>query len=212
MAFRGVDYFCVDSLFSEEELMVRQTARRFAEERILPLIRDCYREGRFPVEIDPGDGGARLPRRQSGRLRLRRHEQRRVRPDHAGTGARRFRRAQLRLRAGRAGHVPHPSPTAARSRSRSGCPPCRAARRSAASASPSPISAPIPPACAPPRGATAMAGCSTARRPGSPTAARPMWPWSGRAPRRAWSASWWSAARRATPPRTSTANGRCARR
>src|SRR4051794_18450900 len=51
MAFRGVDYFCVDSLLSEEELMVRQTARRFAEERILPLIRDCFREGRFPSEI-----------------------------------------------------------------------------------------------------------------------------------------------------------------
>ena len=53
MAFRGVDYFLVDSLFSEEELMVRQTARRFAEERILPLIRDCYRDGRFPSEIIP---------------------------------------------------------------------------------------------------------------------------------------------------------------
>ena len=53
MAFKGVDYFCVDSLFSEEELMVRQTARRFAEERILPLIRDCYRDGRFPAEIVP---------------------------------------------------------------------------------------------------------------------------------------------------------------
>ena len=53
MAFRGVDYFCVDSLFSEEELMVRQTARRFAEERILPLIRDCYREARFPSEVIP---------------------------------------------------------------------------------------------------------------------------------------------------------------
>src|SRR6266540_3679725 len=53
MAFRGVDYFSVDSLFSEEELMVRQTARRFAEERILPLIRDCYRDGRFPTELVP---------------------------------------------------------------------------------------------------------------------------------------------------------------
>src|SRR5450759_3541023 len=53
MAFRGVDYFCVDSLFSEEELMVRQTARRFAEERILPLIRVLYREARFPAEIVP---------------------------------------------------------------------------------------------------------------------------------------------------------------
>ena len=53
MAFKGVDYFCVDSLFSEEELMVRQTARRFAEERILPLIRDCYRDARFPAGIVP---------------------------------------------------------------------------------------------------------------------------------------------------------------
>jgi glutaryl-CoA dehydrogenase len=48
-----VDYFCVDSLFSEEELMVRQTARRFAEERIAPLIRDCYRDARFPAELIP---------------------------------------------------------------------------------------------------------------------------------------------------------------
>jgi glutaryl-CoA dehydrogenase len=53
MAFRGVDYFSVDSLFNEEELMVRQTARRFAEERILPLIRDCYRDARFPSELIP---------------------------------------------------------------------------------------------------------------------------------------------------------------
>jgi glutaryl-CoA dehydrogenase len=53
MPFRGVDYFCVDSLFTEEELMVRQTARRFAEERIAPLIRDCFRDARFPAELIP---------------------------------------------------------------------------------------------------------------------------------------------------------------
>jgi glutaryl-CoA dehydrogenase len=53
MPFPGVDYFCVDSLFNEEELMVRRTARRFAEERILPLIRDCYRDARFPTELVP---------------------------------------------------------------------------------------------------------------------------------------------------------------
>src|SRR5579864_3066576 len=53
MAFRGVDYFCVDSLFSEQELLVRQTARRFAEERVAPLIRDCFREARFPRELIP---------------------------------------------------------------------------------------------------------------------------------------------------------------
>ncbi len=53
MPFRGVDYFCVDSLFSEEELLVRQTARRFAEERVAPLIRDCFRDARFPSELIP---------------------------------------------------------------------------------------------------------------------------------------------------------------
>jgi glutaryl-CoA dehydrogenase len=53
MAFRGVDYFSVDSLFNEEELMVRQTARRFADERIQPLIRDCFRDARFPSELIP---------------------------------------------------------------------------------------------------------------------------------------------------------------
>jgi glutaryl-CoA dehydrogenase len=53
MSFRGVDYFLVDSLFGEEERMVRQTARRFADERILPLIRDCYRDARFPSELIP---------------------------------------------------------------------------------------------------------------------------------------------------------------
>src|SRR3954470_4232436 len=53
MAFRGVDYFAVDSLFSEQELMVRQTARRFADERILPVIRDCFRDARFPTELIP---------------------------------------------------------------------------------------------------------------------------------------------------------------
>src|SRR5215470_14393645 len=53
MPFRGVDYFAVDSLFSEQELLVRQTARRFADERILPVIRDCYRDARFPAELIP---------------------------------------------------------------------------------------------------------------------------------------------------------------
>src|SRR6266853_2076645 len=53
MPFQGVDYFAVDSLFNEQELLVRQTARRFAEERILPLIRDCYRDARFPTELVP---------------------------------------------------------------------------------------------------------------------------------------------------------------
>lgn len=51
--FRGVDYLLLDSLFNEQELLVRQTARHFVEDRLIPIIRDCYREGRFPVELIP---------------------------------------------------------------------------------------------------------------------------------------------------------------
>src|SRR5580698_10400023 len=56
MAFRGVDYFLIDSLFSEQELMVRQTARRFTDERIAPVIRDCFRDARFPCDLVPEMG------------------------------------------------------------------------------------------------------------------------------------------------------------
>lgn len=46
-----MDYLLVDTQFSEQELLVRQTARRFTDERIIPVIRDCYREGVFPKEL-----------------------------------------------------------------------------------------------------------------------------------------------------------------
>lgn len=52
-SFRGVDYFLIDSLFGEQELLVRQTARQFVDAEVLPLITACYREGRFPSEIIP---------------------------------------------------------------------------------------------------------------------------------------------------------------
>ena len=32
---------------------MRQTARRFVDERVLPVIRDCFRDGRFPSELIP---------------------------------------------------------------------------------------------------------------------------------------------------------------
>src|ERR1700680_4506658 len=51
MAFRGVDYLLIDSQLSHQELLVRQTARRFADERALPPMRDCFRDGRFPREL-----------------------------------------------------------------------------------------------------------------------------------------------------------------
>ena len=53
MAFRGVDFFEIDTLFDEQERLVRQTARQWVEERYLPLARDCYRDARFPDELIP---------------------------------------------------------------------------------------------------------------------------------------------------------------
>src|SRR6266850_552028 len=49
--FRGVDYLLIDSLFNEQELLVRQTARHFVEDKVLPIIRDCFRDSRFPSEL-----------------------------------------------------------------------------------------------------------------------------------------------------------------
>ena len=54
--FSGVDYLLIDSLFSEQELLVRQTARQFIEDRVIPIVRDCYRDGRFPIELIPEIG------------------------------------------------------------------------------------------------------------------------------------------------------------
>jgi glutaryl-CoA dehydrogenase len=56
MAFRGVDYLLIDSQLSHQELLVRQTARRFVDERVLPLLRDCFRDARFPSELIPEIG------------------------------------------------------------------------------------------------------------------------------------------------------------
>src|SRR5665213_2481545 len=55
-SFRGVDYLHIDSLFNEQELLVRQTARQFVEDRLLPVIRDCFRDARFPRELVPEMG------------------------------------------------------------------------------------------------------------------------------------------------------------
>ena len=54
--FAGVDYLQIDSLFNEQELLVRQTTRQFIEDRAVPLIRDCFRDGRFPKELIPEMG------------------------------------------------------------------------------------------------------------------------------------------------------------
>ncbi len=49
--FQGVDFVAFDGLLSEDELLVRSTARKFIEENLVPIIEECNREGRFPREL-----------------------------------------------------------------------------------------------------------------------------------------------------------------
>ena len=49
--FHGFDFLHLDSSFSEDELLVRKTARDFVEDNLIPIIEPCFREGRFPREL-----------------------------------------------------------------------------------------------------------------------------------------------------------------
>ena len=51
--FQNVDFLKFDSLLNEDERMVRDTARAFVEDNLIPIIEDCFREGRFPRELVP---------------------------------------------------------------------------------------------------------------------------------------------------------------
>src|SRR6266704_964548 len=49
--FRGVDFLEFDSLLSDDERLVRDTARKFIEDNLIPIIEECNRAGRFPREL-----------------------------------------------------------------------------------------------------------------------------------------------------------------
>ena len=51
--FQGIDFLHLDSSFSEDELLVRRTARDFVEDNLVPIIEECYRNERFPHELVP---------------------------------------------------------------------------------------------------------------------------------------------------------------
>src|SRR5262245_20184256 len=53
MAFKGVDFYRIDDLLNDEERMVRDTVRRFVDERVIPVIDKHFEEGTFPSELIP---------------------------------------------------------------------------------------------------------------------------------------------------------------
>ena len=58
--FPGVDYMEFDALLSEEERLVRDTVRAFVDDRVMPIIEECHREGRTPLELVPTMGELNL--------------------------------------------------------------------------------------------------------------------------------------------------------
>ncbi len=52
-AYRGLDYYNIDDLLTEDERLIRDTVRDFVEEKFLPLVTQHYRDGTFPMEIVP---------------------------------------------------------------------------------------------------------------------------------------------------------------
>ena len=51
--FTGVDYINIQSLLSEEEIMIRDTVREFVSDKIIPIIEKFNRENKFPIELVP---------------------------------------------------------------------------------------------------------------------------------------------------------------
>jgi glutaryl-CoA dehydrogenase len=52
-AFSGVDFIDFDSQLNDEEKLVRQTARQFVDNEVLPIIEKHNREAAFPMHLVP---------------------------------------------------------------------------------------------------------------------------------------------------------------
>src|SRR5437899_11976902 len=49
----ATDLYNIDYLLSEEERMVRDTVRKFVQDRVLPIIGEHFEAGTFPRELIP---------------------------------------------------------------------------------------------------------------------------------------------------------------
>ena len=57
--FRGVDYYGIDELLTEEQRMARDAVRDWVEAKFLPVVSQHHRDGTFPIELakDLGEMG-----------------------------------------------------------------------------------------------------------------------------------------------------------
>ncbi len=58
--FPGVDFMDFESLLTGEEKLVRDTVRTFVDQRVKPIIEECHRDARAPMELAPELGELNL--------------------------------------------------------------------------------------------------------------------------------------------------------
>ncbi|MCK5088130.1 MAG: acyl-CoA dehydrogenase family protein [Melioribacteraceae bacterium] len=51
--FESVDYFKIDELISEDEILVRNSVREFVDNEVVPVIESHYQNGTFPLDVIP---------------------------------------------------------------------------------------------------------------------------------------------------------------
>ena len=132
--FRGVDFLEFDSLLTDDERLVRDTTRKFIEDNLIPIIEECNRAGRFPRELvkpmaDLGFFGASLKGYGCAGMSNVEYGLVMQELERGDSGVRSFVSVQSALV-----HVSHLRLRQRRAESKPGCPPCRRARSSAASA------------------------------------------------------------------------------
>ncbi len=49
--FTGTDFYDVDSLLTDEERLVRDTVRRWVDDKVLPVIEQAWRDERLPMDL-----------------------------------------------------------------------------------------------------------------------------------------------------------------
>ena len=64
--FKELDFFDIESMLSEEEILIKKSVRDFVEDEFMPIVDEYYEKGDFPKELIPTIGdlgllGANLP-------------------------------------------------------------------------------------------------------------------------------------------------------
>ncbi len=53
MPFKALDYYLVRDLLTDEERLIQDTVRDFVSDNLMPIIEECNRNARFPMELIP---------------------------------------------------------------------------------------------------------------------------------------------------------------